>query len=165
MVNQPYRSVYYLYEKKGGGGPCHLQVYRFVPFSRKYPFGKLSNEHLSLRTYLFRAWFTLISRGHIAIYYTLAEDGTITHTSYLVRKNFKFPFMNSTDYHIGPCFTHPDYRGQNIYPSVLNFIGQCISNESRIFMLVHPTNKSSIQGVIKAGFIHIGEVYKTKIKR
>lgn len=160
-----YRSMYYLYEKKGGGGLCPLQVYHFVPFSKEYPFGKLSNEHLSWRSYLLRAWFALISKGNLTIYYTLAKDDTISHTSYLVRKNYKFPFMGSKDYHIGPCFTHPNYRGQNIYPFVLNFIGQHISSASHIFMLVGPANKSSIRGVEKAGFVRIGEVYKTKMKR
>lgn len=165
MFNTKNMPIYYLYDKKGGGGPCSLQVYHFVPFSKECPFGKLPNEHLSLKTYLARAWFTLISKGNIVIYYTLAADGTVTHTSYLLRKIFKFPFMSDKDYHIGPCFTHPDYRGQNIYPSVLNFIGQSISSDNHISMLIRPANKSSIRGAEKAGFVCIGEVYKTKIKR
>ncbi len=158
------RPVDFLYRKKRKDLPYNesLQIYCAVPFSHGCWLGKLPAERISLKTWLTRAWFKIITRGNLSIYYTTNSDGAITHTSYVVGKCFKFPFLNENDYEIGPCFTHPQYRGQGIYPMVLDYITQT-KNGNHFYMLVHPTNTPSIRGIEKAGFNKIGKVKKTKI--
>ena len=125
----------------------------------------MPGERASLKTLLARVWFRLISVGNLTIYYTTGPDNIITHTSYVIGKCFKFPFMKKGDYEIGPCFTHPQYRGQGIYPAVLRFITETISTKGDFYMLVKPANKSSIRGIEKAGFTRVGNTVKTKLKR
>lgn len=90
--------------------------------------GKLyiSGEIKSLKKTLIRLMFMIITLGKSYIYYCIDDVGKIIHTSYVIPKCIKFPFLSDNDYEIGPCVTEFKYRGKGIYPQVLEYItGSC----------------------------------------
>ena len=63
---------------------------------------------------------------------------------------------------IGECFTNEEFKGNSIYPFVINHIAkeEILKNKQKeVFIIVNSDNISSIKGIEKAGF----ELY-TKIK-
>ena len=81
----------------------------------------------------------------------------------MVRKNIKYSFLGKNDIEIGPCYTEEGYRGQSVYPAV---ISRVLSDKGKTaYMLVREDNISSLNGIKKAGFVHVGYVRKTKTGR
>ena len=103
--------------------------------------------------------------GKSYIYYSKDNTGKVVHTSYVIPKCIKFPFLSDNDYEIGPCMTIPEYRGKGIYPQVLNYITYSCGRDTKFYMLVNPTNESSIKGIKKANFKFCGKVIVTKLKQ
>lgn len=96
----------------------------------------------------------VVSFGRLVIYY-IERNGHLAHTSFCTPKSFKFPFMKKNDYHIGPCFTDEQFRGQALYAKVLKgIVGDIRKNPSagEIYMIIDRDNHSSREGVKKAGF-------------
>lgn len=55
------------------------------------------------------------------------------------------------------------FRGLGIYPYLLQFIIQSEAAFAQRFWIIHaPENKSSLRGILKAGFQHLGRLY-TKV--
>lgn len=108
-------------------------------------------------------WSILTLNG-CNIYACLNEEGKIVHTSRVVAKNFKYTFLDKNDMEIGPCFTDVEYRGKGIYPMVLAKILKENINRN-FYMVIREDNEASIRGVQKAGFEHVGFVYKTRTGR
>ena len=153
--------MYFLYEKKYSADDAYvneLDVLEYRPTLFK-PF--IPNEgDGSLKNRLSRIWFWLISGGKAKIAY-VQRDGIIVHTSYVIPKCYKFPFMKKGDLEIGPCTTKQEYRGQGIYPRVLRYIVD--SEKTTCYMIVRETNVPSIRGIEKAGFEKRGKVEKSKL--
>lgn len=106
---------------------------------------------------LSRIYFWLLSRGKLKIYYILSEDGQVAHTSFVVPRCGKFPFLGQKDYEIGPCQTAEEYRGKGLYGMALHRITSEKGNEQADFyMLVSEDNAASIRGIEKAGFSRDG---------
>lgn len=99
----------------------------------------------------FRFYISILTFGKAKVYYVENEKGEIIHSSYLIPQNFKYPFLKKGEAVIGPYQTNIKYRGQGIYPHVLNFIGKC-NPSLNIYMIIRPDNKASINGVKKSGF-------------
>ncbi len=78
----------------------------------------LKGEKKSFKLLAVRFWFQIITHGKAKIYY-IRQGENLVHTSYVVPKCYKFSFLNTNDYEIGPCFTYPEYRGKGVYPFVL----------------------------------------------
>jgi len=114
-----------------------------------------------LRDFLIHLLFYLSTRGRYRIIY-VKDNNKIIHYSYIIPKNFRFQHMShKNDFQIGPCFTDEFYRGQGIYPYVLTYIIERFSDKGRRFyMIVDEKNFSSQRGIIEAGFIEAGVVYK-----
>jgi len=52
------------------------------------------------------------------------------------------------------------YRGLGIYPALLHSIIEYESDNANQFWIIHaPENKSSLRGIIKAGFEYVGKLY------
>ena len=116
----------------------------------------------SFKNTVVRFLFQLMTRGRARVYYVMIK-GELAHTTYVVPKCFKFPFLKKCDYEIGPCYTYPKYRGKGIYPLVLQFVCKHLQNEkSDFYMIVDENNLSSIRGIEKAGFEKCGLVKVTK---
>ncbi len=109
--------------------------------------------------YLFWYIFTF---GRYSIYYIKNKDGKIIHYSHLLPKFFKFPFMKDGDLEIGPCWTHEEYRGQNLYPYTISRIVTDRCKNGRVFyMMTDETNIPSQKGIEKAGFSLFSKGVKT----
>ena len=54
--------------------------------------------------------------------------------------------------------THPEYRGQGLYPQLLTAIIRCLTKSGYCVLIidVNSRNKPSLHGIEKAGFIHVG---------
>ena len=79
---------------------------------------KIAPKKYGWKTALF---WNLATFGKVKVY-TVYDDNKRIHTSYVVRGREKFPFLGKSDIEIGPCWTHPDYRGRGLYPMVLSSI-------------------------------------------
>ena len=67
---------------------------------------------------------------------------------------FKFVPNKNKSYHIGPCETPVEYRGNGYYPYLLTYIlNKDNGGESYdYYMIINEKNIKSIRGVEKAGF-------------
>lgn len=89
--------------------------------------------------------------------YVVYDGKTCIHFSYVVKGREKFPFLNEKDIEIGPCWTHPEYRGLGIYPAVLSHIIQKeLSDGGTAYMIISDSNQASQRGVTKVGFQESG---------
>lgn len=86
--------------------------------------------------------------------YAIRDSDKIIHKSYLFHNVYLLKLLKKNGPVIGDCKTNTAYRGQSIYPFVINSIAQeIISNERKeVFIIVNQDNLSSIKGIEKAGF-------------
>lgn len=119
----------------------------------------LDDEKKSLKTALLRLYFWVITRANVFVYY-VSYDKQIVHISYVLSKCYKFPFMKSCDYEIGPCYTSPSQRGKGIYPAIISRIKNDLVKNGSAYMIVRADNYASIRGIEKSGFSRIGSVVK-----
>ena len=123
---------------------------------------KLPKERLAIKTLLVRMMFCAITWGKASIVYATSDSGDIMHSSYVIPRCIKFPFLQKYDYEIGPCVTNPQYRGRGIYPNVIKYICSNFTQEGAVFyMIVSANNTPSIRGIEKAGFEKCGMVKKS----
>lgn len=105
-------------------------------------------------------WF-IATQGEYKVIYLYDKD-RIIHYSHLLPKFFKFPFMKACDIEIGPSWTDKNFRGKGIFPSVIQYIIENFKKEGRDFyILIHSTNKASLNAIQKTGFELCGTGYKT----
>lgn len=125
----------------------------------------LPGEKRNFKLLATRLIFQLITFGKAKIYY-VKQNEELVHTSYVIPKCFKFPFLKKYDYEIGPCFTYPKYRGRGIYPRVIEFISCNIgTDKSGFYMIVDANNVSSVRGIEKAGFKKVGKIKISKVMK
>lgn len=106
-------------------------------------------------------WY-IFTRGTYKIIY-IFDDNKIIHYTHAIPKFWKFRFMEHNDIEIGPCWTDESYRGEGIYPFVIEFVVNFLKNSyDSFFMMVSENNTASIQGIEKAGFHRIGEIHKSR---
>lgn len=151
-------EVFYLYrhDKKIEESDVDSNVHRFdshtfSPFFSIVCKSKKAKDYNDFYTEL--RW-RVASFGRLVIYY-IEQDGRLAHTSFCTPKSFKFPFMKENDYHIGPCFTDEQCRGQALYAKVLTHIVSTIRRDpsaGEIYMIIDRDNYPSREGVKKAGF-------------
>lgn len=114
-------------------------------------------------------YWNLITLGKANVYMIRDEAGKRIHSSYVIPKCYKFPFLRGGGYHdieIGPCVTDANYRGQGIYPYVLSeIIRNELGEKDKAFMIVDDGNHASIRGVLKAGFVKTSKIKKDRRKR
>jgi len=86
--------------------------------------------------------------------YFIEENNVLIHQSYLYSKIFLMRLLNNNGPVIGNCFTHPKYRGQAIYPYVINHVAKNTLDlgYKNVFVIVDQSNNASIKGIEKAGF-------------
>ena len=121
----------------------------------------------SVKGFLSSCLWTVLTLGKGRVYFIRDVQKKIIHTSYVIPRCIKFPFMKGKyDIEIGPCKTEPAYRGQGLYPYVLSFIMQNALDEKGIaYMIVSDSNTSSIRGIQKVGFTRIAQLKRDVAKR
>lgn len=122
-----------------------------------------SGEKCTFRKAIARIRFVLMTCGkaeEIAVYC----NGVFAHSSLINPKCIKYPFLDNNEYVIGPCITEKAFRGQGIYPYVLNWITESYCENARYYMFVNDDNYASIRGIEKAGFEYRGEAYEDRLK-
>lgn len=75
-------------------------------------------QKLSVKTVLLNMYWWIATNGAYRVWCAY-DRNLVVHTSYVIPKCSKFPFLNNDSYEIGPCHTSSDYRGKGIYPAVL----------------------------------------------
>ena len=137
-----------------------------IPFeSPKFDLGELKCEKVSTKIDTLKnvLYWNIATVGKVKAY-VVYDENKLIHKSYVVKGKEKFRFLNRGDIEIGPCWTHPDYRGRGIYPYVLTQILKRETNEGSIaYMLIADTNLSSQNGVKKIGFVKMGRTTKKDI--
>lgn len=103
---------------------CYFYNFKIVEFSPKFSKLYFEKEKRNFRDTIVRIMFGIFSRWRYKIFLVVDKknDNTVCHSSFLIPKIFKFPFLNAKDYEIGPCYTVPEYRGKGIYPKVLDYV-------------------------------------------
>lgn len=110
--------------------------------------------------------FAISARGKHKILCVENEKKEIIHYSFVIPYCRKFQFMKKGDYCIGPCWTHPDYRGKGIYGNVLDYVSTSITSENNdadCYVLIREANIASSNGIKKSKYIPVGTIRKTKI--
>jgi len=74
----------------------------------------------------------------------------------------RFPFIPEKGYMIGPCWTAPSFRGNRIYPFVLQQISRSLSGCDEYWILANEKNPASIRGIESAGAKHVGRYVQKK---
>ncbi|RZJ27593.1 MAG: N-acetyltransferase [Flavobacterium sp.] len=97
--------------------------------------------------------------------YFMEDDGRFVHRSLVYGKLNVLKLVGKSGPAIGNCVTSEAYRGQSIYPFVINNIASKLllkKKVSEVFIIVNSDNIASIRGIEKAGF----ELFaKVKAKR
>lgn len=115
---------------------------------------------------LHATYWCLLTWGKARIYLIRDEKGATIHSSHVIPKCVKFPFMGTWDMEIGPCVTLPAYRGQGLYPYVLTeIIKNGLQQHGKVFMIVDDKNVASVHGVKKVGFVPVAQIKKDWMKR
>jgi hypothetical protein len=89
--------------------------------------------------------------------YLVTIDGQMAHLSWLhwsVRLPRQCGFDGTVPV-IGDCHTFERFRGKAIYPRVLRYIARDVAARAAatsVYVLVSPSNLSSVRGIEKAGF-------------
>ncbi len=88
----------------------------------------------------------------------------LVHESYLFERIYLLKSIRRTGPVIGDCFTNKHYRGQSIYPFVINYIAEkmLVDGCKEVFMVVNQSNISSIKGIEKAAFQKIASIKATR---
>jgi len=106
---------------------------------------RLTDNHLAFVAYIHNqpAAFGWMARAK-------ARIGELNHEFTLPQKNrYLWNFR-----------TLAEYRGLGIYPALLQYIMRYEGENVNRFWIIHaPENKSSLKGIIKAGFEYVGKLY------
>lgn len=115
------------------------------------------NSHIIDKT-AFRKWISHAIDQKSEMFLAFS-DGRLAHVSWLhhhheIQENDFLVRIDSSESYIGSCHTAAQFRGQNIYPAVLQHIVEYVveSGKNRCFICAYNKNRASIKGIEKAGF-------------
>lgn len=109
-----------------------------------------------------------------AVIFFLFIDKKLVHTSWVSLSGdaaLLDPVFQRISYqdagHIGPCYTHVDYRGLSLYPYAITKVCEFLKSEGKGRALINTktTNAASMRGIAKARFKKMGEVFYLKVLR
>ena len=90
------------------------------------------------------------------------ENGTIGHITWLYysKDPNRLLRLAEKECEIKFCLTLPQFRGRGLYPAALRSAQQFLRKNGfeRCFICVRHDNHSSIRGIMKAGFVFVGEI-------
>jgi RimJ/RimL family protein N-acetyltransferase len=111
----------------------------------------------------FAAWQFIAKLLMRKIYciYVIIRDNRCIHTSHVIGKGWRFPFMNKEDIEIGPCWTDRANRNQGIFTAVIQQILYDYSSHQG-WMICDEDNAASRRGIEKAGLELIARGNRTR---
>ncbi len=109
-----------------------------------------------------RVKYLFDNRGELFLAF---NEGRLAHISWLlyhpgIRESYFNVKLKPDEAYISSVYTHPEFRGKNIYPVVLQHIlGYAVSrSKKRCFITTGPKHVASIKGIEKAGFLFVGKL-------
>ncbi len=83
-------------------------------------------------------------------------EGNIVGYGQIKTKNCRDTFYKIGDHtaYLSAFYTSTDYRGRGIYPAVISHLIEANSQYDEFFISAYTTNKSSINGLTKVGFVY-----------
>ena len=82
--------------------------------------------------------------------YVITKNDICIHTSMVIGKGWRFPFMSNDDIQIGPCWTATESRKQGLYVAIIQRI-LCDFSDHQCWMICDENNIASIRGIERAG--------------
>jgi len=135
-------------------------VFEFVP---KIYNLCMPSERIDAKSLFIRFVFCVMTFGKFKIFGVKSALGEVVHTSYVIPKCVKFPFLKKGEFEVGPCYTAPEFRRQGAYVKALTYITTHKQFENACFyMIVNEVNSASVKGIENAGFQKTGTVSKTR---
>ena len=92
--------------------------------------------------------------------YSIQDASKTVHKSYLFDSVYLLKSINKSGPVIGDCHTHKEYRGQAIYPFVINKIAKEVieTKGKEVYIVVDQNNLNSIKGIEKSGFSKLASI-------
>ncbi len=127
-----------------------LKIQEFTP----KPFRLFADweKQKDLATFIFRSYISILTFGKTKLFCIIDNNNQVRHSAYVIPKNIKYSFLKKGEYSIGPCNTPESYRGQGLYPYMLNYITSR-DNHSSYYVFIREDNQASRRGAEKAGFV------------
>ena len=151
-------SVYMLYHKKNDALKTAEGItvsFDRVPFFSKKYNGRISNIY----------WNLISKKVYVC---EVSKDGETVHYSYVMTKNYKFPFMDDNTFMVGPSYTPKDERGKGYLAAALDYLSSEVLSmdpKAELVALIREENVSSRKGFEKGGYEFSGEKYvKNRLK-
>ena len=105
--------------------------------------------------WLFHVLRVFANRDYSAV--QIYHGETLSHTSYVFPRFFRFPFMSQTDLQVGDTWTDPDHRGKGLAKAALSYVASGAMGNSRTFWyLTEEDNVASVKTAEAVGFKLVG---------
>jgi hypothetical protein len=143
-------------------------IYKFYHLDQNYTVNiELQSEYdlqvLQPHNSVHNILWTIFSMGRFKEYRILYNSKVIAYAQ-TMPKIFIFSFMHKKGLHIGPYWTHHDFRGQGLYPYLLRKIIDDNKNKTdHFYIFADYNNSSSHRGIVKAGGEMFALGYKSKL--
>jgi RimJ/RimL family protein N-acetyltransferase len=100
-------------------------------------------------------------------FFVACEGKQIRHISWIYHHDDpnRILRLDQKDAEIKYCLTLPGFRGQGLYPRVLEAVAHHLRSKgaNNVFICVHEENRSSVKGIEKAGFKRVGSLRLRKV--
>lgn len=97
------------------------------------------------------------------------NEGKLAHLCWLFyhpgfKEQWAHIHLKKDEAHIASAHTDSEFRGQNIYPAVLQHILKYVAEKNIrcVYITSSPKNIASVRGIEKAGFSKVGEIHGLK---
>jgi hypothetical protein len=94
------------------------------------------------------------------------HDKKLAHASWIIPAEAckaRYDFIPKGNYIIGPCRTSSCYKGQGIFPFVLQQLVSCLPGRQECWIFANEDNIASLKGISKAGAKKVGTFVHTRV--
>lgn len=124
--------------------------------------GMLENRNMDESAVRKREKYLIDNGGELFLAFS---EGKLAHIAWLfhspgIRETLHTITIQPNEAYISSCYTHPAFRGKNIYPVVLQHVFRYATayGIKRCFISAGSKNSGSIKGIEKAGYSFIGKL-------
>ena len=121
---------------------------------------KLIRKTLGILPFAYLAATYGASETHIALGWS---NGELAHVAFVIpSEKSGRNFISNNSYMIGPCLTPTKFRGNKIYPFILQEIVVGIKGRKEFWISANESNIPSLKGIERVGGIYCGRCYHKK---